>query len=434
MRAVVLGGGGFRVPLIGRALRAARLGIDELILYDISPDRLRTILLVLEQAGAGDSQAIAVRATGDLDDALRGADLVFSAMRVGGLDGRVHDERLALELGLIGQETVGAGGLASALRTVPEAVRIAHRIAELAPAAWVITMTNPAGIVTEAMSPVLGDRVIGVCDSASGLVARASRALGADPDTTEVDYVGLNHLGWLRELRVDGHDSLPGLLDDPAALASIEEGRLFGQPFLQALGALPNEYLYYFYDARTALHSIRAAAQTRGEHVREEQRAFYAAASARPHQAGALWQQANDERNSSYFAELRGTDQTRDVEDIAGGGYEGIAAAAARALTGGPPARLILNVPNRGTVPGLPADAVVEVGCRVDTSGARPLPVGPPSEHQLGLMSSVKASERAIIEAALTGSRSALLRAFAVHPLVGSLASASRLAEDALGS
>lgn len=434
MRAVVLGGGGFRVPLIDRALRAARLGIDELTLYDISPDRLRTIQLVLEQAGAGDPHAMTVRATDDLDKALRGADLVFSAMRVGGLDGRVHDERLALELGLIGQETVGAGGLASALRTVPEAARIAHRIAELAPAAWVITMTNPAGIVTEAMSSVLGDRVIGVCDSASGLVTRAARALGVDPVSAEADYVGLNHLGWLRALRVDGHDRLPGLLDDPAALASIEEGRLFGQPFLQALGALPNEYLYYFYDARTALQSIRTAAQTRGEHVRDGQRAFYASASASPQQAAALWQYANDERNASYFAELRGAEENRDAADIASGGYEGIAAAAARALTGGPPARLILNVPNRGTIPGLPADAVVEVGCQVDSSGARPLPIGPPSEHQLGLMTSVKASERAVIEAASTGSRSALLRAFAVHPLVGSLAAATRLVEYALGA
>ncbi len=434
MRAVVLGGGGFRVPLIHRALRSAALGIDELVLYDVSADRLGTIQLVLEQAARHDPAAMPVRSTTDLDDALRGAELVFSAMRVGGLDGRVRDERAALDLGLIGQETVGAGGLSSAFRTVPVAVRIAHRIAELAPSAWVITMTNPAGIVTEAMAPVLGERVVGVCDSASGLVARAARALGVPASSTEVDYLGLNHLGWLRSLRVGNIDLLPALLADPAALDRFEEGRLFGAPFLQALGSLPNEYLYYFYDARQALDSIRAAAQTRGEHVRDRQRTFYAAARQAPERAAQLWQEANDERNASYFAELREQGQQRAADDISSGGYEGIAAAVAQALTGGSAAHLILNVANRGTVAGLPDDAVVEVGCRVDRAGARPLPIAAPNEHQLGLMSAVKASERAVIEAALSGSRSALLRAYALHPLVGSLGAAARLAEDALSS
>ena len=86
-------------------------------------------------------------------------------------------------LGVLGQETVGAGGLASAARTVPVADAIARRIAELAPDAWVISMTNPAGIVTEVMAAVLGPRVIGVCDSPVGLIRRACAAAGVDPGT-----------------------------------------------------------------------------------------------------------------------------------------------------------------------------------------------------------------------------------------------------------
>ncbi|WP_281360634.1 family 4 glycosyl hydrolase [Lentzea indica] len=84
------------------------------------------------------------------------------------------DEKVALDEGVLGQETVGAGGVAYGLRTVPVALRIAQRIATLAPQAWVINFTNPAGIVTEAMSRHLGDRVIGICDSPVGL-GRASR-------------------------------------------------------------------------------------------------------------------------------------------------------------------------------------------------------------------------------------------------------------------
>src|SRR5262249_8295749 len=151
-----------------------------------------------------------------------------SAIRAGGLEGRVSDERLPLAEGLLGQETVGAGGVLYGLRSIPEAMRIAERVAAVAPDAWVINFTNPAGMVTEAMQRVLGGRVIGICDSPVGLCRRAARAVGADPDRAGYDYVGLNHLGWLRGLWVDGRDALPGLLADAERLESFEEGKLFG--------------------------------------------------------------------------------------------------------------------------------------------------------------------------------------------------------------
>jgi 6-phospho-beta-glucosidase len=431
VRAAVLGGGGFRVPLIHGALAASALDIDELVLYDESAGRLAVIAAVL----AGDGPPL--RTTTDLDDALDGTDVVFSALRVGGLAGRVRDERTALDLGVLGQETVGAGGLSSALRTVPVVHRIAQRLATLAPQAWTISMTNPAGVVTEAMSATLGDRVIGVCDSPIGLIRRACTALGVDPgpsmatvtERVAVDYLGLNHLGWLRALHVDGTDALPRLLADPAALASIEEGRLFGADVIQALGALPNEYLYWYYAAREALSSVVAAGRTRGEHVRAQQEAFYAAAAADPANAAALWRAANDERNRSYFTELR--DGQRYEHDVSAGGYETIAVALADALTGGAPATLVLNVRNGSSVAGLPADAVVELACRVDEHGPVALPVAEPTAHQLGLMNVVKGCERDAIEAALTGSAAAALRAFALHPLVGSLDAARALADAA---
>ena len=273
VRVSILGGGGFRVPLICRELAVSGLAADEIVLYDVAPERLRVITDVL----AGDH--LPLRATTDLDAALRGADLIFAALRVGGLDGRVRDERTALDLGVLGQETVGAGGLSYAARAVPVVDAIARRIADLASDAWVISMTNPAGIVTEVMAASLGARVIGVCDSPMALVRRACAAAGVDPGTSlaqladrvEADYLGLNHLGWLRGLRVAGADLLPGLLADTARLNRIEEGRLFGADLLQALGAIPNEYLYWYYAQAEALRDVLAARRTRGEHVRAEQ-------------------------------------------------------------------------------------------------------------------------------------------------------------------
>jgi 6-phospho-beta-glucosidase len=435
VRVTILGGGGFRVPLICRELAASGLAIAEVVLYDVVPERLAVISAV--QAADG----LSLRTTTDLDTALRGADVIFAALRVGGLDGRVADERSALDAGVIGQETVGAGGLSYAARAVPVVDTIARRVAELAPGAWVISMTNPAGIVTEVMAATLGPRVVGVCDSPTGLVRRACAAAGVDPGTrlaqvpdgVEVDYLGLNHLGWLRGLRVDGTDRLPGLLADPDALKRTEEGRLFGADLLQALGAIPNEYLYWYYARSEALRDVRRAGRTRAEHVRAEQQRFFAAAAADPGRAATLWAEANDERNRSYFAELRSGE--RDAADVEAGGYEAIAIGLAAALTGvtGPaPARLILNVRNGGTVPALAPDAVIETVCRVDSHGAVPLPAAPPSDHELGLMSTVKSCEQAIASAALTGSAPDALRAYALHPLVGSLEAARTLAAAAL--
>jgi 6-phospho-beta-glucosidase len=435
VRVTILGGGGFRVPLICRELAASGLAVGEVVLYDVVPERLGVISAVLAADG------LPLRTTTDLEVALRGADVIFAALRVGGLDGRVADERSALDAGVIGQETVGAGGLSYAARAVPVVDAIARRVAELAPGAWVISMTNPAGIVTEVMAATLGPRVVGVCDSPTGLVRRACAAAGVDPGTrlaqvpdgVEVDYLGLNHLGWLRGLRVDGTDRLPGLLADQDALKRTEEGRLFGADLLQALGAIPNEYLYWYYARSEALRDVRGAGRTRAEHVRAEQQRFFAAAAADPGRAAALWAEANDERNRSYFAELRSGE--RDAADVEAGGYEAIAIGLAAALTGftGPaPARLILNVRNGGTVPALAPDAVIETVCRVDSDGAVPLPAAPPSDHELGLMSTVKSCERAIASAALTGSATDALRAFALHPLVGSLEAARTLAAAAL--
>jgi 6-phospho-beta-glucosidase len=431
VRFTILGGGGFRVPLICRELAVSGLAVDEVVLYDVVPTRLRVITDVLA------ADRLPLRTAAGLEDAVRGADVIFAALRVGGLDGRVRDERSALDLGVLGQETVGAGGLSYAARAVPVVDEIARRVADVAPRAWVISMTNPAGIVTEVMAAHLGPRVIGVCDSPMALVRRACAAAGADPgaslaqlaDRVEADYLGLNHLGWLRGLRVDGTDLLPGLLADPERLARMEEVALFGADLVQALGAIPNEYLYWYYAQAEALRDVLAAGRTRGEHVRAEQERFFAAAVAAPDRAARLWAAANDERNRSYFAELRSAE--RNDADVAAGGYESIAIGLAAALTQGGQARLILNVRNGGTVPALAADAVIETVCLVDRDGAVPLPVSPPSDHELGLMCMVKSCERAIVTAALTGSADAALRAFALHPLVASLNAARALAAAA---
>lgn len=436
MRLTILGGGGFRVPLVYGALLGdhAEGRVSHVTLYDEDSGRLGAMARVLadQAAASGAVDAPAVTATTDLDEALRGAGFVFSAIRVGGLEGRAADERIALAEGVLGQETVGAGGIAYGLRTVPVAREIARRVARIAPDAWVINFTNPAGVVTEAMAEELGDRVIGICDSPVGLGRRIARLLGARPEEAWIDYVGLNHLGWVRGLRIGGRDELPRLLADTRALESFEEGRLFGAEWLRSLGAIPNEYLHYYYFNRDTVRAYQEVKQTRGAFLRDQQRGFYAEAGRPDLAAGAAlsaWDRTRAEREATYMAENRevaGVGE-RDESDLESGGYEKVALALMRAVARDERATLILNVRNRGTLAALDAEAVIEVPCLVDANGAHPVAVDPLPLHAVGLVTSVKAVEREVLEAAASGSRASAVKAFALHPLVDSVGVARRL-------
>ncbi|MFJ9824107.1 6-phospho-beta-glucosidase [Streptomyces sp. NPDC101160] len=433
MKLTILGGGGFRVPLVYGALLGdhAEGRVTHVTLFDLDSGRLSAIARVLAEQAAEVPDAPVVSATTDLDEALRGADFVFSAIRVGGLAGRAADERIALAEGVLGQETVGAGGIAYGLRTLPVVTHIARRIAELAPDAWVINFTNPAGMVTEAMSRILGDRVVGICDSPVGLGRRVARVLGADPREAWIDYVGLNHLGWLRGLRVGGHDVLPRLFEDERLLGSFEEGKLFGTEWLRSLGAIPNEYLHYYYFNREAVRAYREADKTRGAYLLDQQAGFYKEMEKPDTGALAAWQRTLADREATYMAHNREAAGVGDraEEDLESGGYEKVALALMRAIARNERATLILNVRNRHTLSVLDADAVIEVPCFVDAAGAHPVSVDPLPYHAVGLVTAVKAVEREVLAAAESGSRATAVKAFALHPLVDSVAVARRLVD-----
>ncbi|MFF8653372.1 6-phospho-beta-glucosidase [Streptomyces huasconensis] len=433
MKLAILGGGGFRVPLVYGALLGDRAEgrVTDVVLHDLDADRLGAIARVLAEQAAGIADAPTVTATTDLDEALRGADFVFSAIRVGGLEGRAADERVALAEGVLGQETVGAGGIAYGLRTVPVAVDIARRVARLAPDAWVINFTNPAGLVTEAMSRHLGDRVIGICDSPVGLGRRVAQVLGGDPDEAFIDYVGLNHLGWLRGLHIRGRDELPRLLADPDLLLSFEQGRLFGADWLQSLGAVPNEYLHYYYFNRDTVRAYQQAERTRGAFLHDQQARFYDEVRHPGTPALPAWRDTLAEREAAYMAENReaaGVGE-RAEEDLESGGYEKVALALMRAIARDERATLILNVRNGTTLAALDTDAVIEVPCSVDANGAHPMSVAPLPGHATGLVCAVKAVEREVLAAADSGSLATAVKAFALHPLVDSVTVARRLVE-----
>jgi 6-phospho-beta-glucosidase len=430
MKLTIVGGGGFRVPLVYGALldKAERLGLEDVVLHDIDPLRLERISAVLEGLATEHGAQLPFRATTDLDDAVEGADFVFCAIRVGQLEGRVVDETVPLGHGVLGQETTGPGGICFALRTIPAMVSLAEAVAARAPEAWLINFTNPAGIVTEAVQPILGGRAVGVCDSPSGLCQRVADALGRDRADLWFDYFGLNHLGWLNGVRDRDGELLDSLLADDDALASFEEGRLFGADWLRSIGMIPNEYLYYFYYAADTVNAICESPRSRGAFLLEQQRAFYSRNGDDTAAALAAWRATRHDRERTYMAEARSAaGEDGDHVHTEGGGYEAEAMAVLEAMALNTQAVLILNTANRTSLPFLDAEAVVEVPSVVGRAGPVPLATGKVTAHARALVETMKDVERTTIAAAQTGSPRLAVKALALHPLVPSVTVAQQI-------
>src|SRR6478736_764804 len=243
MKIAVVGGGSTYTPELVSGL--TRLDVDELVLEDVDPERREVVggmaARMLTRQGFDGSLEV----TGDLDSAVEGADYVLIQIRVGGQEARLRDETAPLACSCIGQETTGAGGFAKAMRTVPVVLEIAERVRTLAaPGAWIVDFTNPVGIVTRALLDD-GHRAVGLCNVAIGFQRSFARMLGVEPERVQIDQVGLNHLSWVRFVRLDGEDVLPELLaahgDEIAEMSGV------ARRLIDELGVIPSYYLHYFY-------------------------------------------------------------------------------------------------------------------------------------------------------------------------------------------
>jgi 6-phospho-beta-glucosidase len=337
-------------------------------------------------------------------DAIDGASFVLVQLRVGGQAARLVDETLPPRFGAIGQETTGPGGLAKALRTVPVVLDIAEETHRRAAAdAWLIDFTNPVGIVTQALLDA-GHRAIGLCNVAIDLQRTVARHLGVGPARIELEHVGLNHLTWVRAIRVDGVDRLPELLGSDTGAPMLAGWADEPVELLRTLGAVPSSYLRYYYRTDAILDDQRA-----GRHVRASEVMAIEAQLLESYRDPSL-------REKPALPAERG-----------GAFYSDAAAQLMTSLHAGTGDVQVVNVTNRGVLEGLSDDAVVEVPARIDRDGAQPLSQAPLAPELLGLVQHAKAYERLAIEAALSGDRRVALRALLANPLVGRYALASEL-------
>lgn len=452
MKLSFIGAGGVRTPLVIRSLLRfqERLPLTQICLMDVDAGRLELMRLASQSALASGA-AFEVEWTTEAPRAIEGADFIVTTFRSGGMESRLIDEQVPLRHGVLGQETTGPGGFAMALRTIPVALEYVRLIRQLAPGAWLINFTNPAGMITEAITRVAGyERAVGICDNPATMVREIAAFLGVEPQRLFPEYYGLNHLGWLRAIYLDGEDQLPGIVQALKERKASFHWLPFHAELIEALGEIPNEYLYFYYYPRQSVENLLRGGQSRAQQILPFQRALFEELE-RLREEGAP-PQSIDAAYSRYLSQRHGTYMTLETGQAgretpgrgpaeptqAGGetlmaefaeGYSDVALGVIEALSG--PARaMILNVANRGALPGLAGDDVVEVTCYVGNGVIRPVAMGSLPRHALGLMESVKAYERLTIQAAVEGSYPLAVKALALHPLVPSYEVARAILDD----
>ena len=429
MKVAVIGGAGVRTPLLVRGLTASDLPIREIALYDLDRRRLRLIGALAERFRRGAHVTLCDSSAACLE----GADYIFTAIRVGGIETRASDEAVVQAHGIIGQETVGPGGFAMAMRTIPAMIAYAREIARYARGAWVINFTNPVGIMTQAVSAETGIKIIGICDTPTALFERIAHVLDLEPGTCFFDYFGLNHLGWVREVYHRGEPQLHRLWGDDAALGRVYRTPLFEVERLQRLRLLPTEYLYYYYRAGEAYEHVRRAGQVRGQAIARLNAQLFERLEQPGDDPARIYEDYLTARSGGYMQVESGAQapQTRaGWEELTG--YDKIALETVRAIHFNSGAVIPLNVLNRGNLPELEPDDIIEVPCAVSRNGARALHAGPMPDAVRDQVVQVKAYERATIHAALTRDPRAASAALARNPLVPSEVVAERLV-SALG-
>jgi 6-phospho-beta-glucosidase len=409
MKLTVVGGGSTYTPELvdGFARLRDTLPVEELVLVDPAAERLELVGGLARRIFAKQGHPGRVVTTSDLDQGVEGADAVLLQLRVGGQAAREQDETWPLECGCVGQETTGAGGLAKALRTVPVVLDIAERVRRANPQAWIIDFTNPVGIVTRALLQE-GHRAVGLCNVAIGFQRRFAALLGVTPLDVHLDHVGLNHLTWETGVRLggpEGENVLPKLIAEHGD--SITEGMGLPRALLDRLGAVPSYYLRYYYAHDEVVRELRT----------KPSRASEVAAMER-HLLEMYGDPALDEK-PALLAKRGGAYYSEAAVDLA-----------ASLLGGGGLPYQVVNAYNKGTLPFLPDDAVIEVQAAVGPHGPTPLPVPAVDPLYAGLMANVTAYEELALEAALLGGRDRVFRALLAHPLIGQYEYAEALTDQ----
>ncbi len=452
MKLTFIGAGGVRTPLVIQSILnfQDRLPIDTVCMMDIDLERLDLIKLACKPRLAKGAK-FAIEWTTDARKAIKGADFIVTTFREGSLESRVIDEQVPLKYGVLGQETTGPGGFAMALRTVPVILKYVELIKELAPDAWLLNFTNPAGILTETITRIAGFKhAVGICDNPSAMMRAAAAFLQVKPEQLFPEYYGLNHLGWMRSIYLQGRDLVPEMIQGMKKTGQVVEHLPFNVDEMVNLGTIPNEYVYFYYYPKKSVDNLLKSGQSRALQILPFNQELYTGLRRirdeedAPEKVQEIYLRYLDQRGSTYMSletgksgeavskqEEKKSLSAQQTMDESAEGYSAVALNVIEGLISDPKV-MILNVPNRGAITGMAEDDVVETTCLVSNGVVRPFAMGSIPDADLGLMKSVKAYERLTIQAAVEDSYATALKALTLHPLVPGYDIAKLILDDYL--
>ena len=404
IQVTVLGGSGVATPELSLALREIpnRTQPVQLVLHGRTPDKLEHVAAAA-RALAGDDALISVRCTTDLDEALSGADYILNQVRVGGLEARLFDETFPQELGIPGEETVGAGGFANALRTLPAVLATMRRAETLCPGAKVLSFVNPASLIQYAIARYTRLETLGMCDAPVTFCENIARALGLPLAELTIDYIGMHHFGWVNGVWHRGRDLLPEALRLAEQIAPDVDPTL-----VRAMGVLPGAYHPYFFHPERML-ARKMGKRPRAAELIDLQAEILNAYTNNAEPAGGP-PAALRRRGARWYSVVIAPVLAALIETAAG----------SQSVS-----RHILNVRYGSTLGWLPPDAIIETPCVIQDGacsplGVRPLPPDVTARVQLNSL-----YERLVAEAIVEHDRAKALRALALNPVIGGAAKAS---------
>lgn len=393
-RVVILGGSSVYVPEFVVSTLKHNLLIQELVLVGKAGRKLDVVSAFCQRLVNKNGYDTKIIAETDVARAVEGANYIINHVRVGGMKARIRDEKWPPQLDMIGSDSLGAGGIANALRTLPVVLDFARTIEEVAPRATLINLTNPVGIMVEALTRYSALKTIGINDLPAVYARKVASLLCREPDGIQVNYIGLYDLGWIQDVKVDGISRMSQLLE---MIENSDEDD-FDYGLINLFRMIPTRANSMFFHRQEALKQQQSCARFRAEVLYDAEKRI-------------LKMYADPSLNSV-------PDLTRQRNAL---WYEYTLTPLLQALENPKATSMVLCVKNDGAIPDLPDYCSVEIPVCVTKRSLKTRKVGMFPHFLKGLYHAVKESDRLVIEAVRHKSYECALQALTVNPFVNSV-------------
>ena len=369
-----------------------------------------------------ESRSVWTHAAADsLREALTGADFVVISILPGTFDEMESDVHAPEKYGIYQSvgDTAGPGGLMRGLRTIPMFEEIGAAVRDFCPSAWVINYTNPMTMCVRTLYRVFPQiKAFGCCHEVFGTQKLLARMLGdmegiqdVERDEIHVNVVGLNHFTWLTQAQYRNQDLFP--LYRKFADKYWEEG--FGEK-------ADENWMNRYFDSRERVKldlfrrfGVIAAAGDR--HLAEFcPGAWYLKDPDTVHAwrfnlTPVSWRKQDLQNRLARSERLYSGEEAPEIHQT---GEEGVQQM--RALLGLRDLVTNVNIPNRGQIPNLPMDAVVETNAHFCADCVRPVFAGAVPDSVIPMVGKVCGIQEMVVEAALTRNLELAFQAFLMDP------------------